>query len=205
MHKFTISKIFIFICLTMFLSTSFVSETNAKTTKLYKTKREYVSLKTKKSDTFEHPSTITKEELENFLQTVKYKQCKFVSWDWKSSKQVFTSRQLDLLANYGSKALAQATDHEYVDFAFTTPSRQFRRYTKGKLFIHNNNLHIIFDRIEEPGADKSPEHYELGEGSWEVVPNGTNQRIQANKYGSKQKNWLVVSLNKKKTDSSIEQ
>jgi hypothetical protein len=197
MHNLSISKIFIFICLTLFLSSFCIPEANAKTTKIYKTKREYVALKTKKSDKFEHPVTVSKEDLEDFLQSVKYKQCKFVSWDWKQSKQVFTSRQLELLANYGAKALTQAADNEYVDFAFTTPSRQFRRYTKGKLFVYQNNLHIIFDRIAEPGADKSPEHYERGEGSWEVVPNGTNQYIQANKYGSKQKNWLVVALNKK--------
>ncbi|EKD51412.1 MAG: hypothetical protein ACD_62C00260G0004 [uncultured bacterium] len=172
---------------------SFVSEAQAGKTNLYKDKREYITVKAKKGENFNHPRTLTPQQLTDLLSKVQYRHCQFICVDSSAPEPAFTHRQIALLSQHAAKGLEQASNTELVEFFLTTPSRDFKRYTKGKLFIINDELHIIFDRLSEAGADNDPGQYQHGQGRWQVIASG-NQRVQINPYGSSQKNWLVLSL-----------
>lgn len=147
-----------------------------------------------KAQPFSHPYAIDEDKIEKLLSQVYYSHSMFVSLAWSKPLSVFTKNQRVVLSRAFHKAFLEMTPGEELEFSIRS-EKKISHETKGRAFLANGSLHLIFDSIDRPSYWGKEGSYQRREAKWKLVPR-EGQSLFATRLEGKgqQRNWLVMPL-----------
>ena len=120
---------------------------------IYQTETEWVDLREWPSGypvltNLSHPADFEATQLREILQNIGYRQSELFSSHMGKRRPTFSDYQLALLATELPKAFGQALPEEVIDFRVRN-EQTGHLYTKGFCFIHQGELHLIIQELQQ--------------------------------------------------------
>lgn len=143
---------------------------------------------------FHHPYTIQPKEILDILESLNYDASSFFPFSRSQPRRVLTKLQVELLAPELSRALTQALPQQVMAFMITNAEKPNRR-TKGLVFVHDDELHVIIEELHRLRYEGEPPTYQQQVSRWSLLPTG-RQRLHARYPDGKgaMANWIITPL-----------
>ncbi len=110
---------------------------------------------------FDHPATVTAEQVERLLQAVHLEELSFLKW--KDTGRVFYEDQRVKLASWLADALQKANGDQWVAFAVTGHKQLFffetLVMTDGLCWVKDGRLHLVLGNVDFELIDPDKERY----------------------------------------------
>ncbi|MDH5563727.1 MAG: hypothetical protein OEY91_08925 [Nitrospirota bacterium] len=169
---------------------------------IYQTETEWVDLREWPSGypmltNLSHPADLEAAQLRELLQNIQYRQSALFSFHMGKLHSTFSEYQLTLLASELPKAFGQALPEEVI--AFRVRNEQTGHlYTKGFGFIHEQELHLVIQELQQPDFYSPNNQTGPPTVRWEFTPQ-TGQRRFAPRPGSTHDfpHWIITPISKR--------
>lgn len=143
---------------------------------------------------FHHPYMVQPKELLDILESLNYDASSFFPFSRSQPRRVLTKLQVELLAPELSRALTQALPRQVAAFMIADAEKPDRR-TKGLVFVHDAELHVIIEELHRLRYEGEQPTYQQPVSRWSLLPTG-KQRLHARHPEGKGAiaNWIITPL-----------
>ena len=166
---------------------------------IYQTKTEWINLREWPSGypvltNLSHPADLEVVQLRELLQNIQYRQSALFSFHMGKLHSTFSEYQLTLLASELPKAFRQVLPEEVIAFRVRN-EKASNLYTKGFCFIHEHELHLVIQELQQPDFYSPDNQTGPPTVRWEFTPQ-TGQRKFAPRPGSPHDfpHWIITPI-----------
>ncbi|MDH3504931.1 MAG: hypothetical protein OEM58_10455 [Nitrospirota bacterium] len=171
---------------------------------IYQTETEWIDLREWPSGypvltNLSHPADLGATSVREILQTIRHRQSALFSFHMGNPSPTFSEYQLTLLASELSKAFGQALPEEVIAFR-VRKEKTGNLYTKGFCFIHEHQLHLVIQELQQPNFDSPANQTRPATVRWEFALQ-EGQRVFAPRPGSTHDfpHWLIIPIVQRST------